>query len=367
MLNRMIVNLLEQVQDLKEENRSLRTQTKVLVTGGTGYLGQFLLEHFTQAEGFSVAYTHTAAAPLDGVKAVHYQLDFSKPGQLLQVFGNFNPHVIIHCAAMSSPGQCEKDPALAMEINAPTEFISGLQAVSRQVPELTSGPLVIFLSTDQVFDGKSPPYREEDAPNPLNAYARSKFEMEKLLLDGWAQGPKVILRSSNIIGGDAPLAPIKGTKFTQWLKGMLADASAGSIPVSEYKPATLFEDERRSYVYVRDIVSTVFNIVEIFRAAKYAGQGSLPTVVHMGGPESLTRVDMGEAVIAAIGSSLTLLVRDGDKAEEKPKIQPTLRATMDLGYASPLDISMDSSLLSRELGVQMKTMQAALSEALTGK
>jgi dTDP-4-dehydrorhamnose reductase len=266
---------------------------------------------------------------------------------------------------MSSPGQCEKQPELAMQINAPSDFIPALKSVAKQMPELPAGPLVVLLSTDQVFDGNAPPYRESDVPNPLNAYARSKFAMEQLLLEGWA-GPKVVLRSSNIIGGEAPLATIKGTKFTQWLQGILADPSPGcstTVTLEEYKPATLFEDERRSYVYVKDIVSTVFAIIEKFRRA--GSYDSLPTVLNMGGPESLTRVDMGERVIEAIGGSLTVRVGDGAKAEDKPKIQPTLRATVNLGYDSPLDISMDSSLLRCELGVEMSTMRTALADALS--
>jgi len=41
---------------------------------------------------------------------------------------------------------------------------------------------VLFISTDYVFDGTSPPYSEEDDTNPLNDYGLSKLEAEKIVL-----------------------------------------------------------------------------------------------------------------------------------------------------------------------------------------
>ena len=41
---------------------------------------------------------------------------------------------------------------------------------------------MIYISTDYVFDGKNPPYKESAVPSPLNAYGKSKFEGEKVTL-----------------------------------------------------------------------------------------------------------------------------------------------------------------------------------------
>lgn len=41
------------------------------------------------------------------------------------------------------------------------------------------GALLIYISTDYVFDGRNPPYGEDDSPNPLNVYGRSKLEGER--------------------------------------------------------------------------------------------------------------------------------------------------------------------------------------------
>lgn len=49
-------------------------------------------------------------------------------------------------------------------------------------PFPTAGIFLIYISTDYVFDGRNPPYGENDAPNPLNLYGKSKLEGEREIL-----------------------------------------------------------------------------------------------------------------------------------------------------------------------------------------
>lgn len=57
----------------------------------------------------------------------------------------------------------------------------------------TCGALFLYISTDYVFDGRNPPYGEDDSPNPLNVYGRSKLEGEREALrhcPGTSQSPE---------------------------------------------------------------------------------------------------------------------------------------------------------------------------------
>mmetsp|Transcript_7020 Transcript_7020/g.13007 ORF Transcript_7020/g.13007 Transcript_7020/m.13007 type:complete len:393 (+) Transcript_7020:28-1206(+) len=385
---------------------------RILITGGTGYLGQFLIRDFALEPGpkkFKVWYTSSKGDALPNLPASirHVRADFSEAegvAQFMAAVRELRPHVVVHTAAMASPGACEKAPEVAMKINAPQGLLDALLAMSTQ-PDAEGGswqrPLLIALSTDMVFSGSKEQhdqYRETDAPQPVNVYGQSKVAMEELLLNGMSgttgaceQSDRetrlyydlVILRSSNILGPPAPLAAIKGTKFTQWLAASLADVqrtglsdSVGtgdqSINAADYKPLTLFHDEYRSYVYVGDIVRVVAALIQMRETSADADafRRSVPQVLNMGGPDALNRVQVAHEVAAALGTRLTCSVRAeaGEEAQvitvEKPKIIPTSRTSVDLGYPSPLNIAMDSSFLMQSLGLPMTNINVALRRAL---
>ena len=79
--------------------------------------------------------------------------------------------LVIHLAALTDVDRCEIDKELAFSINADG---------TRNVVEAarSNDARVIFISTDYVFSGDDPCYREDDAPQPLNVYGRSKLAGE---------------------------------------------------------------------------------------------------------------------------------------------------------------------------------------------
>jgi dTDP-4-dehydrorhamnose reductase len=85
------------------------------------------------------------------------------------------PAVVVNVAADNRVDAAEDDPVDAVAVNA-----VAVGALARACRD--AGALLVHLSTDYVFDGRrdGPPYREDDVPNPLGAYARSKLEGERL-------------------------------------------------------------------------------------------------------------------------------------------------------------------------------------------
>src|SRR4029079_4355711 len=72
---------------------------------------------------------------------------------------------VIHCAALTDTARCEKEPALARQING-----IGSEHVAKACRAI--GARLIAISTNEVFAGtKREPYIESDATGPLNAYA----------------------------------------------------------------------------------------------------------------------------------------------------------------------------------------------------
>ncbi len=79
-----------------------------------------------------------------------------------------HPDVVIHAGAYTDVDGAERDPDHAMRINA-----DGTGYVAQASQDI--GARLIYISTDYVFDGsKTSPYLEQDEPNPINAYGRSK-------------------------------------------------------------------------------------------------------------------------------------------------------------------------------------------------
>jgi dTDP-4-dehydrorhamnose reductase len=104
------------------------------------------------------------------------------------VIRDTQPHVLLNAAAYTAVDKAESESELAHTVNA--------AAPGRMAQEMARiGGLMIHYSTDYVFDGSKPePYTEEDAPNPLNVYGKSKLAGEKAIAQSGCE--HVILRTS---------------------------------------------------------------------------------------------------------------------------------------------------------------------------
>jgi len=130
---------------------------RILITGGLGQLGRAL---------HSVLDGEDVAAP------GHAELDATEYHQVREAMDLWRPDAVIHAAAWTDTAGCEHDPARAMRVNGEAP---GVVAEACQ----ESGVPMVYISSNEVFDGeKAAPYVEDDVPNPINSYARSKLEGE---------------------------------------------------------------------------------------------------------------------------------------------------------------------------------------------
>ena len=137
---------------------------QILLTGADGRLGSRLLQSLT-ARGHTVAGYDIATMDVTDGDAVRARLDDTRP------------ELVIHCAAMTAVDQCAENPDRALLVNG-----LGTQAVAQAC--LTHGAAMLYISTNEVFDGReTQPYSEYDRPNPINAYGRSKWVGEQVVRD----------------------------------------------------------------------------------------------------------------------------------------------------------------------------------------
>ncbi len=142
-------------------NNDHKNRIKVLVTGSNGQLGRCI-------ESSSYMYTN-----LEFVYKDSKELDITSTHKIDTLFRRNNFDYVINCAAYTNVEQAEKEPKKAFLVNA--EGVRNLAKVCKK-----DNTILIHVSTDYVFDGeKKTPYTEEDVPNPINEYGKSKLAGEQ--------------------------------------------------------------------------------------------------------------------------------------------------------------------------------------------
>lgn len=160
---------------------------RILITGASGLLG---LNAALEAAGEHTVFGQVNSNSL-ATDALHViQADLLAPGAVPKLLDESQPDWVIHCAAQANVDACEADPARAHELNS---LLPALLAehVAR------GGARLLHVSTDAVFDGQRGGYTEDDAPNPLSVYARTKLEGEQRVL---AAHPNAIVARVNLFG-----------------------------------------------------------------------------------------------------------------------------------------------------------------------
>ena len=154
--------------------------THFLVTGASGLLG---LNFALAVDGKVHQVTGVAnTLPMAWASFTNVQIELTEPGAVESMIEAHKPEVILHCAAMANVDACESNPELAQIVNAELPGIIA-EACKRHSIQL------IQISTDAVFDGAKGNYVEEDEPNPLSVYARTKLEGEKAVQAAYPASP----------------------------------------------------------------------------------------------------------------------------------------------------------------------------------
>ncbi len=132
-------------------------------------------------------------APLGNVIALDQdELDLIRVGDIRSTVQELRPDIIVNAAAYTTVDKAESEPDLAMAINGNAPGV-----LAEEAKKL--GALLVHYSTDYVFDGtKDTPYTEEDIPNPLNVYGKTKLAGEQAIQA--VEGNHLIFRTSWVYG-----------------------------------------------------------------------------------------------------------------------------------------------------------------------
>jgi dTDP-4-dehydrorhamnose reductase len=244
----------------------------ILISGAGGYVGGRVVEGARgQREVHALWRTHE---PPPGAASDH-RLDLDDPVAIARALRATRPEVVVHTAYAMAAGP---EPNLRWSRNL-------LSATAE------AGARFLLVSTDLVFDGRRGWYRESEPPSPIIPYGAWKAELEAEVLAGGG----LVARTSLV-----------------WSVEPLSESTAQLVvtPLREGRVPRLFEDEWRTPTEVHDLAAGLLSACDL------AG----PRVLHLTGPERISRLDFGRRIAARFGFDPGLLpaFRRAEVAPERP-------------------------------------------------
>ncbi|XP_068718927.1 methionine adenosyltransferase 2 subunit beta-like [Montipora capricornis] len=293
----------------------MAAQHRVLITGASGLLGRAIFKEFSNSDKWDVlglAYSRATG----GLKKLNL-LDFDETKRFVK---EFKPHILIHAAAERRPDVVENDEETSLKMN-----VGVTETLASIISELNSDlgdpeHFMLYLSTDYVFDGKSPPYQPSDEPNPLNKYGKSKLAGEQVMEMCHPNGG--ILRVPILYGA------------VEYLKESAVTVLLEALKQTD-KP-TKMDDYQIRYPTLVDDVAKVCRFI----AEKRLGDKSMTGTWHWSGRESMTKYSMVLQMAEMFGLSHSHLFPNPNPPTGTPRPHNTalscseLESLMDDGGAS---------------------------------
>ena len=227
---------------------------RLLVTGGSSYLGRHLVPLAVQA-GHTLAFTYWQNQPDLPGDAI--QLDLRDGAQVRQTVRSWQPDGVIHLA-----GSNRTTDLAGLIIDGTTNLVHALDPACR----------LINFSTDVVFAGDAAPYKEEDPPAPRHEYGRCKVSAEAR---AETHANQVTVRTSLIFGLRIPDRGLEG--FQQRL-------AAGET-------LTLFNNQWRNPIWADALAHACLELLNL----PYRG------LLHVAGAEAVDRASYSQALLAHWG------------------------------------------------------------------
>jgi dTDP-4-dehydrorhamnose reductase len=274
---------------------------RVLITGGKGQLG-VALQNALDGEEIS--------AP------GHDELDITDRASVSTAVSDFRPDVVIHAAAWTDTAGCEADPERAIAVNA-----AGAGNVAEACS--ASGAAMVYVSSNEVFDGdSSEPYLEDAATSPLNSYGLSKLAGERAV--SMALDAHCIVRTSWLYGPGRISFPEK----------VLNAAAKGEL--------RMVTDEVASPTYTVDLASAVAKLIRLEPRG----------VFHITNTGGCSRLEWAQAILEIAGI-------------EGVPVRAVTQSEFAAPYRKPT-FSVLANSRAAALGIAMRPWRDALIEHLGG-
>ncbi len=290
---------------------------KILLTGASGLVGAEVAKQAAAAGHSVTGLVGKWNGPVPGLLELH-QLNLTEIHSAREWVRRAKPDVVINAAAIAEPLACEADPLLSQALNValPAALAEACAA---------QGTRFISISSEQVFDGTTPPYFLRSPTNPINLYARQKVESEQRVLS--ANPAAAIVRAPLLLGNS-----LSGRRSIH--EKLLELWAGGGV-------ARLYVDEFRQVCTAASLAAALLEL---------ASKRELCGVFHWAGSELCSRYELARRIAGHFG------VSDKQVASVQRSDTPAVSAKR------PANLALDLAPLDRELRVKPQTVQAALQE-----
>jgi dTDP-4-dehydrorhamnose reductase len=254
----------------------------LLVFGGGGFVGGNLCS-LARGEGWNVHVVDRT--PGDALRRVAWHpMDITHAEEVRELMRQVRPDAVVDLAAVADVDRAEQERDLARAVN-----VEAARVIAEACTEV--GARCIYFSSDAVFAGTAEKYAEDDEPDPVNWYGRTKADGERAVRG--ACPAAVIVRVSLVLG----FPVTDGNSFLAGLERKLASGAAVSCPAEEIRTPI-------------DVLTLCACVLELCRPGL---QGS----IHLGATSSVDRFTLTRRAASLIGAPDALVT-----AQESALPQP---------------------------------------------
>ncbi len=210
---------------------------KLLITGSSGFLGSRLALYYKDK--------------YELLLPTHSQLNVSREEAVMAYMEQFQPDIVLHCAALNNTWYCEQHPDESHRVN-----VQGTVKIAKACKHI--GAKLVFMSSDQVYNGTpvSGPLKEQDVFQPVNVYGRHKLEAEQRALRN--NPMSVALRLTWMY--DVPSSPMKlNSNILVNIQKALDEGTTIKAATHEYRGVTNVWEVVRNMEQTLELPGGIYN------------------------------------------------------------------------------------------------------------
>jgi len=287
---------------------------KILITGGSGLLGQYLNITLSKVNRILTLYNSNEG----NCRQYHsVKVDLTDKEKLNDLFILFSPDIVIHTAAVSRPELCDE---------LPEDYIIAINVTSaRSLAELCEKhkAKLIFTSTDLVYHGDSVQMHSEDSKiDPISLYAKTKVMAENEIRSTFDN--YIILRTSLLYGIG--------------LNNSVNNFHNMFFSFKTNRPVRLFHDQFRTPLALSDAAKLISELIKL---------NIKNITLNFGGNQRISRAELGLILCDRAGFDKQLIIET---------------SMFDIAALHKVkDVSMDTSWL-QSLGLKQKSIFESIDE-----